>query len=150
MKRQLKFRAFFKDDMHYNHSVSLSLNGIVHYLDTDGEWKCDIEGNGEDIGVIVMQYTGLNDRHGTEIYEGDIVRILYSDWASKSDKDSRTLEQYLTDIAEVKVVIWEFNGFYVSNEVDGYAESMSYGKHGYIEVIGNIYQNAELLKEAVK
>jgi uncharacterized phage protein (TIGR01671 family) len=130
MKRQLKFRAFFKDDMHYNHSVSLSLNGIVHYLDTDGEWKCDIEGNGEDIGVIVMQYTGLNDRHGTEIYEGDIIK-----------RNSNLLRN--------SPVVFVSGSFIVK---EGEDENGIFGIRirTDFEVIGNIYQHPELLKEVVK
>jgi uncharacterized phage protein (TIGR01671 family) len=95
----------------------------------------------------VSQYTGLKDKNNTEIYEGDIVRILYTDWMSKSYDDPRTLEQYLHDIAIVKVVVWSYNGFYVSNSTDGYAEDIDPGTHGYIQVIGNIHQNPELLNQ---
>jgi uncharacterized phage protein (TIGR01671 family) len=145
MKRQLKFRAFFKDDMHYNHSVSLSLNGIVHYLDTDGEWKCDIEGNGEDIGVIVMQYTGLNDRHGTEIYEGDIVKRTTFNY-DYDDVDNPTAKKY---VEQVSFIEYRNNGFWVNMENFGW-EGENLWNWDLMEVIGNIYQNAELLKEAVK
>ena len=97
--------------------------------------------------VVLMQYTGLKDKNGTEIYEGDVVKILYTDWPSQTNEPG-TLEEYLDSLARTKVVIWSVQGFYVSESVDGYAESMEPGKYGYIEVIGNIYENKELLDEA--
>lgn len=97
------------------------------------------------IGGTLLQYVGLTDKHGNEIYEGDIVRILYSDWPSKADSDPRTLDEYMRDIALIRIVIWSFNGFYVSISVDGYAESIEPGRHGYIEKIGDIYTTPELV-----
>ena len=74
---------------------------------------------------ILMQYTGLKDKNGKEIYEGDIVRHpIYSKNLS---------------------IIWH-DGKYVSMFVASYD-----GKHGLetialtvCEVIGNIYENPEL------
>lgn len=144
--RQIKFRAWDKKSEQMTH---FDLRGFVA---TDiGELKNDLSDYNDLHECIreheIMQFTGLLDKTGKEIYEGDIVRILYTDWPSKSDSNPRTLQQYLTDIAKVKVVIWSYNGFYVSHALNGYAESMEYGKYGYIEIIGNIYQHPNLLTQ---
>jgi len=135
MNREIKFRAFDDGKM-----LSMPINtnyGISRFF---GFLRQD---------AVVMQFTGLKDKNAKDIYEDDIVRILYTDWASKSDNDKRTLSQYLIDISHKGVV--KFNQ--VSFEVELYSKkynefifnSLNYGKHGFIEIIGNIYENPELL-----
>jgi uncharacterized phage protein (TIGR01671 family) len=149
MNREIKFRAWSKT------SEKMIYRVIVGNTTTDDPcssvWD---EDNKEWVHFDkhcgkIMQFTGLKDKNEIPIYEGDIVRILYSEWFSKGAEDTRSIEQYKKDIASIKVVVYDFNGFYLSNEVGGYSETIDIGRHGFIEVIGNIYQNPELLERKI-
>lgn len=100
--------------------------------------------------AFIRQFTGLTDKNGTKIFEGDVVRILYTDWASKPNNDPRTLEQYLIDISKIGVVEFNDNAWEIKFWSDKYKEyyhsTIKHGIHGRIDVIGNIHDNPELLK----
>lgn len=87
--------------------------------------------------IILMQSTGLKDKNGVEIFEGDIVK-------SCRLVDGRIYEY----VGQVKFVDFSWNivdkkdtydPFY--NYTDGYPDEI-----WEIEIIGNIYQNSELLE----
>lgn len=85
--------------------------------------------------VELMQFTGLKDKNGKEIYEGDIVRFY----------------DYYNEYTKSVVFIESSAGFGVewsknfSMSFDGVSEY--YELINYFEVIGNIYENPELLGE---
>ena len=70
-----------------------------------------------------MQFTGLHDKNGKEIYEGDIVRC----WGG-----------------EYYQGYWEHNRkITIENMIN---DCFMMGEHEFLEVIGNIYENPELLE----
>ncbi len=140
MNRIIKFRAWDKlKNKWRDDTILLERNGGLYVLDRDSYIEnCDGE-------YEIVQFTGILDKNGKEIYEGDIVKILYTDWSSCSGCHSSP-QEHMNAIALTRVVVWSVQGFYVSHKVDGYAESMEPGTHGFIEVIGNIYENPKLIK----
>ena len=85
-----------------------------------------------------MDYIGVNDKNGTEIYEGDIYNY-----------DSHGLWENSHDYIK-GLVKWDEGAFwgFENNERNGLF--YSYQSNSCIEVIGNIYENPELLKGDLK
>ena len=92
--------------------------------------KFEDKRNGED--VILMQSTGLKDKNGKEIFEGDILAV---------EADDEILNVYVFWDEEHALFMLESKQY---NEKEALAELMEDDSYPF-EIIGNIYDNKELL-----
>jgi len=123
-QREIKFRAWdiHNKVMYDNSEIYLELGEgddfVVGIDDGDQRLKKDKD-------AILIQYTGLRDKNGKEIYEGDIVK-----WTHPSFKEYKK-EYKILEISDIRKSLML--------EPDC--------QRGWIEIIGNIYQNKNLIKE---
>ena len=125
--KEIKFRAWCDEDRKMYDACTL------HYFVDFGGWGYQVEVNGRDSFLVpaneaskynqgvLMQYTGLKDKNGEEIYEGDILRY-----------------QELVGVVE-----YRHSGFIQRIAVNDTFEAV----WAACEVIGNIHENPELIKE---
>ena len=121
MNREIKFRVWDKDlkrirylntEHDFIHFDSLG-QGYYENMQTGlGEWFSDL-----------MQYTGLKDKNGRDVYEGDIVMFDY-EW---------------TKPTEIGVITW--NSTNASFQIKGHIPSSSMKRLSRMKVIGNIYES---------
>ena len=103
------------------------------------------------ITIADRQYTGLKDKNGKEIYEGDILETPYeyngSEYTNQDDE---------AGLYRGKIHYRPSKGFIQTHVImfDDYEEADTWSKRGdleirssYTKVIGNIYESPELLEE---
>ena len=145
MNREIKFRvwAIAKKEMIQPACVMLCPNEFREYRVFEAS---DKEFLGNDKHFELMQYTGLKDKNGKEIYEGDILQMKLK-YYSKSRKllqggetISEEEEEYTKDVAGV--VRWGYAGFEFYRN---FGEELGKIINTPCEIIGNIYENPNLL-----
>lgn len=142
MNREIKFRAFDRQTKKMSPEFVLfgefTLMGAVHAWQHEGENKssCSLEALND---LEVMQFTGLKDKNGKEIYEGDIIKCNTSNKFKYPHKGEVIYLQHVCGFGITTDPI--------VNESTGEEESaftyFNYNEN--FEVIGNIHETPELL-----
>lgn len=129
--RPIKFRVWCPTSKHFSTQPWLSCDGVMLKWEHTGDQQTltDIRFD----NYVIQQYTGLKDKNDKEIYEGDIVHYLFD--GASYPKEAQ--DKYLTCVYDS-----DFGGFCFDD-----ADSSYYWAEvrGYVEVVGNIFENPELL-----
>lgn len=118
--REIKFRAFDTKNKTWTY---VTLGDLVC-------GACTNHGDKPLSGAIQIwcEYTGLKDKNGKEIYEGDIIRA----WGR--NYEIKICEMQDSDCS------YFYQGW-------GFDNSSLYEEHDFVEIIGNIHENPELLEQ---
>jgi len=174
--REIKFRAWALlwhgpgYAMHYG--VEKAYDTLGKMTDSQGQeildytWEsfAEVLDEADQGKLFLMQYTGLHDKNGKEIYEGDWLEFIYA-----HEPGCACDHCWPCQVGEILGVKWVNDGWellppdsYLNGEGDreGFCEECS-SRGGlyslnhemdigfYTKVIGNIYENPDLLKEKV-
>ena len=94
----------------------------------------------------VGQYTGLTDKNGTKIFEGDIVKIAYYfGWDDEQEKNVPE-EEYISKVYSIDGCPFCVDLLHCDGDMSPIAWLDWSYDDAEIEVIGNIHDNPELLK----
>ena len=118
--RTIKFRAWNKNTKR-----------MIDWQEILNEWT-ELKWVFDDPVMELMQFTGLTDKNGKEIYEGDIVRLNYH-YDSYGRNETNELRNYVVEW-------WNKAGSWSLKESGKTFDEVTKG-----EVMGNIYENPDLI-----
>lgn len=139
MNRDIKFRLWSKIGKKFIETDNPDLdfvinnNGYLYSIEYCYGETCILP----QMDTEVLQFTGLKDRNGKEIYEGDILKYNFP-------YDGR-----LKHVSSVKFLETEAS-FGIKDRYENEIPLYRIAANNYFEVIGNIYENEELLKSEEK
>ena len=122
--KELKFRAWIKNHNCYADVLGFEQDRLFVQFQSGERAQHRLYVPIED--CVLEQYTGLKDKNGKEIYDGDIVEY---DWYVRNDKSYRVQEKVVCDDMGVRLGNDRIRN--CSN----------------VQVIGNVHENADLMGE---
>lgn len=147
--REIKFRAWWKHPKYLPDGAMFFVGGMIFATPQDGEPEYENCSIPKQIGLmdsvdnskigwndakecVLMQYTGLKDKNGREIYEGDIVG--YYMFLPDETWDGATMViEYDSENAQFKTPFSDTQNIPVKLATDS------------IEILGNVYENPGLI-----
>ena len=129
--KEIKFRAWLKEEKKMVNVETIDFTDkSIQYLEKNEFINAYLSRRMIFDDVELMQYTGLKDKNDKEIYEGDIL--------------------FFRDENMKYVIVWQDTAFIIKSiEIRKYSEKMHWLDDTEIccEIIGNIYENKNLLEE---
>ena len=123
--REKLFRGKFGDEWKYGY-LTIEPQGLAikepYVCGTSHIWCINPE--------TVGQYTGLNDKNGTKIFEGEILKFIDGD----------------NEVSYYEVVYSEANCRWIIRQHEGATDDLDDFVGKYMTVVGNIYDNPKLLE----
>ena len=141
--REIKFRAWMIAGKYMKQWDDLEHLNFWAYANHGGIWE-------------LMQYTGLKDKNGKEIYEGDILGLNETILPDKQTEFGQVEVRFgAYDDSEIEYGSpgfgWWVTGYHGYNRLNGITDKYVIEEHSLLtvcdeyEIIGNIYENPELL-----
>ena len=143
MSREIKFRVWDKttNTMFENDkNTYITIEFFIGMVDINGI-KLDYENECE---AVLMQYTGLKDKNGKEIYDGDVLKQV-----KKSSREGCESSSYDKNNFEV---VFKYGSFWLQRPYDDsvyirdFPNIDEFVGFECFEIVGNIYENPELLE----
>ena len=126
--KEIKFRAWLKEDKKMVNVETMDFaDKSMQYLEKSEIVNAYLLRRVIFDDIELMQYTGLKDKNGKEIYEGDIVVL------NNIENDNMCIVRY--EHSRYRLEGW------------GLREDLSNAEARFLEVVGNIYENKNLLEE---
>lgn len=129
MSREIKFRAWLKEEKKIVNVETIDFTDkSIQYLEKSEIINAYLLRRVSFDDVELMQYTGIKDKNGKEVYEGDIVIL------NDAEEENRCVVKYKY-------------GSYILIDGDLREDLSNVESHKFLEVVGNIYENKNLMEE---
>lgn len=158
--REIKFRAWDKDTKHMVYSdgrdskerpmdydFEVNREGVQCWWSEDYDDKFGYPATNCGYLDNIMQYTGLKDKNGREIYEGDILRGFKYPYLSDENHNYFAEVYWCDNVHAFGIYAIKDPNTKVRGISAGFTELMEDWNRDDWEVIGNIYENPELIGE---
>ena len=133
--REIKFQIYWIA----GHEMLYDTNNDLEFRDKENYWITDLsDATNHPESYKVRQYTGLKDKNGTEIYDGDYIR-----YSMRTINGS--IYTHVCRVFQHESGTWRIEGYHEDNH-SYETKGTVYEKRLICEVIGNIYENPELAK----
>ena len=132
--REIKFQIYWIA----GHEMLYDTNNDLEFRDKENYWITDLsDATNHPESYKVRQYTGLKDKNGTEIYDGDYIR-----YSARTINGS--IFTHVCRVFQHESGTWRIEGYREDNH-SYETKGTVYATHLICEVIGNIYEHNHLL-----